>query len=121
MNDSALAARRGSLADPYPESGHGRTCAADAAAADRANALLPGKGALTTAALAACGGGGAASPAPAPPAPPPVPATSAAEAVRLLNQASFGANEASVAAVVAVGPSSWIDDQFSRPQTLHRP
>jgi hypothetical protein len=121
MNDSALASRRGPLADPDSESGHGRTCAADAAAADRANALLPGIGALATAALAACGGGGAASPAPAPPAPPPVPATSAAEAVRLLNQASFGANEASVAAVVAVGPSSWIDDQFSRPQTLHRP
>jgi len=121
MNDSALASRRGPLADPDSESGHGRTCVADAAAADRANALLPGTGALATAALAACGGGGAASPAPAPPAPPPVPATSAAEAVRLLNQASFGANEASVAALVAVGPSSWIDDQFSRPQTLHRP
>ena len=121
MNDSVLASRRGPLADPDSESGHGRTCVADAAAADRANALLPGTGALATAALAACGGGGAASPAPAPPAPPPVPATSAAEAVRLLNQASFGANEASVAAVVAVGPSSWIDDQFSRPQTLHRP
>jgi uncharacterized protein (DUF1800 family) len=48
------------------------------------------------------------------------PQVTEAQAVRFLAQASFGANEESIKAVVAAGYWRWIDDQFTKPQTLHR-
>ena len=42
------------------------------------------------------------------------------QAARFLAQASFGADDASIKAVVASGYSRWIDEQYARPQTLHR-
>ncbi len=57
--------------------------------------------------------------------PPPVPTpTSGAigkpEAARLLAQASFGATPMETDRAAALGYSGWIDEQFTRPQTLHR-
>jgi uncharacterized protein (DUF1800 family) len=48
-----------------------------------------------------------------------VPSTEA-QAVRFLNQASFGANSSTINTVVAGGISNWINTQFSLPQTSHR-
>jgi uncharacterized protein (DUF1800 family) len=78
--------------------------------------------------LVACGGGGGggASGTPAPPVtPPPVtpvvekPATRA-EAARFLSQASFGATDADIDRVMAVGYAAWIDEQLALPATSHR-
>ena len=78
---------------------------------------------LAAATLAACGGGGgaatAAPPSPAP-APAPAPSVTAPDAARFLAQASFGATDSSIDEVLARGYSGWIDDQFARPQTMHR-
>lgn len=71
----------------------------------------------TVTTLSACGGGAST----ASNGLPPTAGVSAAEAVRLLTQASFGADDASIDAVMAVGLAGWIEDQFQRPQTLHRP
>src|SRR5262245_25593179 len=65
--------------------------------------------ALLSTAVAACGGGGGSD---AAPAPPPT-GMSAAEASRLLAQASFGANRAEVDRVKAMGVAAWLDEQFS--------
>jgi uncharacterized protein (DUF1800 family) len=59
------------------------------------------------------------------PVPPPVPAPTPAaiskpEAARLLAQASFGATAMETERAAAQGYSAWIDEQFTRPQTLHR-
>jgi uncharacterized protein (DUF1800 family) len=92
---------------------------------------LPGVAALAAIAsllLAACGGGGGAdSAAPAapvtaaPPAAAPVvdkPATRL-EAARFLAQASFGATEAEIDRVMAIGYAPWIDEQLAMPATPH--
>ncbi len=42
-----------------------------------------------------------------------------AEAVRFLQQASFGADAASIASVKSLGYSAWVDDQFTKPATSH--
>ena len=42
-----------------------------------------------------------------------------AEAVRFLQQASFGADAASIASVKSLGYSVWIDDQFTKTATSH--
>jgi uncharacterized protein (DUF1800 family) len=42
-----------------------------------------------------------------------------AEAVRFLQQASFGADAASITSVKNLGYSAWIDDQFTKPATSH--
>ncbi len=81
---------------------------------------------LFAAVLAGCGGGGgggdspAAAPppgAPLPPPPPPPPAppapTSQANAVRLADQASFGATEALVSGIRSQGPSAWVAAQMA--------
>jgi uncharacterized protein (DUF1800 family) len=81
--------------------------------------------ALVASLLAACGGGGGgSSPTPAPPPvaiapPPPVapPPPSGNEVVRLLDQAAFGPNDASVAAVQAQGVTAWVDAQLATPTT----
>lgn len=42
------------------------------------------------------------------------------QSARFLTQASFGPTSASVDQVATTGPGVWIDDQFTKPQTLHR-
>ena len=97
--------------------------------------------ALVASLLAACGGSsGGSSPAPAtstspppvstPAPPPPVgtpapppggptppPPPSSAEATRLLDQATFGPTEATVALVQSQGVSAWVDNQLATPTT----
>jgi uncharacterized protein (DUF1800 family) len=86
--------------------------------------LAPCITALAALGLAACGGGGSGGggggggiPG-SPPGPPP----SAVEAARLLSQASFGPNEASITQVQQRGLSGWIDNQFvvARPAVSHQ-
>ena len=69
--------------------------------------------AVTTGLLAACGGGGGNS---APPAMPPA-QLSHADAVRFLEQASFGPTADEVAKVQASGFDAWLTAQFSQPKT----
>ena len=42
------------------------------------------------------------------------------DAVRFLNQATFGATDADIERVSSLGYSAWIDEQFAKPQTSHR-
>lgn len=42
------------------------------------------------------------------------------DAARFLAQASFGANDASIERVGLLGYEGWLDEQFDKPQTLHR-
>ena len=63
--------------------------------------------------VAACGGGGGGS---ADSGPPPT----QAEAARFLAQASFGANDAALAALSQQSIAGWISEQYNRPQRLHR-
>jgi len=42
------------------------------------------------------------------------------DAARLLIQASFGPDDASLQSVRSLGAADWIDEQFTRPQSLHR-
>lgn len=83
-------------------------------------------GAVALAVLAACGGGGgtdggdtAADGTSTPQGVPAKPATRE-DAVRFLNQATFGATDEEVDRVMSMGYAAWIDDQFARPQTGHR-
>ena len=79
------------------------------------------------ASLSACGGGGdagaappaaAASPPAGSPAPAPAPqGVSAADAARLLSQATLGAGRSDIAAVQAGGMAGWISAQFAAAQT----
>jgi uncharacterized protein (DUF1800 family) len=62
--------------------------------------------------VAACGGGGGS----ADSGPPPT----QTEAARFLAQASFGANDAGLAALSQQSIAGWIADQYNRPQRLHR-
>lgn len=57
------------------------------------------------------------------PEPPALPAgtPTRAEAVRFLNQATFGATESSIQRVRQVGYEAWIDEQFALPMTLQEP
>lgn len=45
---------------------------------------------------------------------------SRAEAVRFLNQATFGATEADIDQVMSLGYAAWIDGQFTKPLRSHR-
>jgi len=85
---------------------------------------------LFTAVLAACGGGGGSGGSSAPTGdvpsnepPPPVPSaptaqpTTAADAVRLADQASFGPTEALVTTIKAQGAAAWVAAQMSLPAT----
>jgi len=45
---------------------------------------------------------------------------SRAEAMRFLTQATFGLADADVDRVMSLGYSAWLDEQFTKPQTLHR-
>jgi hypothetical protein len=85
---------------------------------------------LFTAVLAACGGGGGSGGGSAPNGdvpsnepPPPVPSapaaqpTTAADAVRLADQASFGPTEALVTTIKAQGAAAWVAAQMALPAT----
>ena len=64
--------------------------------------------------LAACGGGGGSDAAPQPPA---AATTTDAEASRFLGQAGFGATDAQIERVKALGASGWLDEQFAAART----
>ncbi|MBI2382190.1 MAG: DUF1800 domain-containing protein [Gammaproteobacteria bacterium] len=49
------------------------------------------------------------------------PAPTPAEAARFLTQASFGADDASIAEVQALGYAGWLDAQLALPASRHRP
>jgi len=68
--------------------------------------------------LAGCGGGGNDESPPPPAPPPPGPVVSKAEAFRFLNQASFGATDASAQQVMGQGYEAWIDAQLATPPSL---
>ena len=78
---------------------------------------------LLSALLAACGGGGGGEAAPSvePPLAPVVekPA-SRNEAARFLTQATFGATDAVIDRLMAIGYAAWIDEQFALPAASHR-
>ena len=63
--------------------------------------------------------GGSASPSPSENPSAALPA-SRADARRFLTQATFGATEPDVDHLMKVGYSAWIDEQFAKPQKLHR-
>jgi uncharacterized protein (DUF1800 family) len=72
--------------------------------------------------LSACGGGGSAgvgaSPSPSPgpsPAPAPLPAPSAKEASRFLSQATMGASQSTIDALVSDGYDTWLTNQMQIP------
>ena len=90
------------------------TNTADATAAD-----LPAAITLTTAAalLSACGGGGGGDSATPTPPPPVLTTPTEAEAARFLGQAAFGATDAQIARVQALGYAGWLDEQLAAPRT----
>lgn len=67
--------------------------------------------------VAACGGSGGGT---EPPPPPPIPITKA-EAFQFLNQTTFGALESEADRVIATRREAWIDDQMTKPVSLHLP
>ena len=67
--------------------------------------------------LAACGGGGGDGATAAAPPPPAASAPSDAEASRFLGQAGFGATDALISRVKALGYSGWLDEQFAAQRT----
>lgn len=71
--------------------------------------------------LGSCGGSGSggSNSTPGSTVPPAAPPT-AAQAARMLGQASFGANTSAVNDVINGGYLAWIQAQFKLPQTLHR-
>jgi len=69
---------------------------------------------LLAVALAGCGGGSSGS---APPPPPPVTGLSAADAARLLEQASFGPTPSEVTRVAALGLKGYLDEQIATAPT----
>lgn len=81
----------------------------------RARNLRIGISALLVCLLAACGGAkdedsGSSGGTPA----------STEDSARFLAQASYGADDASMARLQQISLSAWIDEQFAKPQTLHR-
>lgn len=74
--------------------------------------------ACAVAVLAACGGGDKVSDSGAP-AGASVKPTSDAEAVRFLQQATFGATAADIARVKQIGYENWINEQFTIPRSSH--
>jgi uncharacterized protein (DUF1800 family) len=73
--------------------------------------------------LGACGGGGNSGPPLTgdPPPPPPPPPVTMAEANKFLNQASFGATQASVQDFVSLAHDAWIDQEMVKPVSLQLP
>ncbi len=85
-----------------------------------------GRGAIASAVLlvvAACGGGASSTDADSTAAPAAVVATQTptkVEAARFLTQATFGPTEAEIDRLSTMSYGAWIDEQFAKPQTLHR-
>ena len=88
-----------------------------------------GRGAVATAVLlfiVACGGGNGsggtdvAADGSVPPAVTAQQTPTKMEAARFLGQATFGPNEAEIDRMSAMSYGAWIDEQLSKPQTLHR-
>ena len=75
--------------------------------------------ASAVAVLAACGGGDKASDAPAPTQAASTRPANDAEAVRFLQQATFGATPADIARVKEVGYENWINEQFGLTRNSH--
>jgi uncharacterized protein (DUF1800 family) len=73
--------------------------------------------AALSAAVAACGGGGGGSSPPPPPPPPPAAVFTAADASRLLAQASFGADRTEIERTRTLGAAAWIDEQLAMPRS----
>ena len=78
---------------------------------------------MLLAVLAACGSGGSDSgtntpAAPASPAADPAPPPAAAS--RFLTQATFGPTSAEITRLSTMTYAGWIDEQFAKPQSLHR-
>jgi uncharacterized protein (DUF1800 family) len=72
--------------------------------------------------LGACGGGsGAPPPTGGPPPPPRPPPVTTAEANQFLNQATFGATEASVQEFISLAHEEWIDQEIAKPASLQLP
>ena len=69
--------------------------------------------------LAACGGGEKVESAPAQPQGASTRPASDAEAVRFLQQATFGATAADIARVKQIGYENWIAEQFAVPRSSH--
>jgi uncharacterized protein (DUF1800 family) len=75
--------------------------------------------ACAVAVLAACGGEEAKSDAAAPPVGAAARPATDAEAVRFLQQATFGATAADIARVKEVGYENWVAEQFAAPRSSH--
>ncbi len=60
------------------------------------------------------------SPSPPPPPPPPGPTVTQNDAARFLTQATYGPTDATIQSLIARDYAGWIEDQFSKPPTLHR-
>jgi len=69
--------------------------------------------------LAACGGGG--SETTTPPPPPPDKSITQTQAARFLTQATFGADEASINQLAALGYDDWLQQQFNAAPSYHLP
>jgi uncharacterized protein (DUF1800 family) len=52
---------------------------------------------------------------------PPTPVVSESDASRFLEQATFGATDASIHHLSLIGYQAWLNEQFAMPQTLHEP
>jgi uncharacterized protein (DUF1800 family) len=71
--------------------------------------------------IAACGGGSGSSPETAPDSPAAAgPSNAPAAASRFLTQATFGPTSPEITRLSAMTYSGWIDEQFAKPQSLHR-
>ena len=97
----------------------------ESAASRRARSAPPALALAALLAMAACGGGsGGTSPGLAGAGPEAaaqaVVVPSASEAARFLTQATFGPTDAEIKRLSGMTYAAWIDDQFARPQTLHR-
>jgi uncharacterized protein (DUF1800 family) len=69
--------------------------------------------------LAACGGGGDTSASSGTPAPSPTPTVDAADAARLLDQATFGVTASDVSLVQSIGIAGYITQQLAYPATQY--
>ena len=67
----------------------------------------------------ACGGGGGSTPTPPVTPPPPPPLATAADAARLLDQATFGVTASDVAHVQSIGIGPYLDEQMAYPATQY--
>lgn len=71
--------------------------------------------------VSACGGGGGGSDAIGTSANPgALPPPTQTEAARMLGQATFGPNVGAIEQLTSIGYDAWFDDQFNKPQRLHR-